>query len=258
MNSGASIWCSSGFRSRRRGAMATPPPIARCCAAWRSAGIACCSWNATCPGTPRRATCRSPDFCELRTLPRPRRFAGALWRSAIAAADAVIVGSYVPDGVAVVDCVQPTAGGVRAFYDIDTPVTVRRWNAATATTWRRADAGVRSLSVLHRRPAAGHLAERFGARRPRALYCAVDAALYRPRTTPPRWDLGYLGTYAPDRQPALERLLIEPARRLPHCRFVVGGTAISRLDRTGRRMSSASSICRRRSMLRSTAASSSR
>jgi spore maturation protein CgeB len=38
-----------------------------------------------------------------------------------------------------------------------------------------------------------------------------------------RWDLGYLGTYSDDRQPALERLLLEPARRLPNHRFVVAG-----------------------------------
>jgi spore maturation protein CgeB len=40
---------------------------------------------------------------------------------------------------------------------------------------------------------------------------------------PPRWDLGYLGTYSPDRQPTLEALLLEPARRLPERRFVVAG-----------------------------------
>jgi spore maturation protein CgeB len=40
---------------------------------------------------------------------------------------------------------------------------------------------------------------------------------------PKRWDLSYLGTYSPDRQPTLERLLIEPARRAPHLRFVVAG-----------------------------------
>ena len=39
----------------------------------------------------------------------------------------------------------------------------------------------------------------------------------------PRWDLGYLGTYSADRQPVLERLLIEPARRAPGRRFVVAG-----------------------------------
>ena len=39
----------------------------------------------------------------------------------------------------------------------------------------------------------------------------------------PRWDLGYLGTYSPDRQPTLDRLLLQPARRLPRMRFVVAG-----------------------------------
>jgi spore maturation protein CgeB len=38
-----------------------------------------------------------------------------------------------------------------------------------------------------------------------------------------RWDLSYLGTYSPDRQPMLERLLLEPARRAPNLRFVVAG-----------------------------------
>jgi spore maturation protein CgeB len=72
-------------------------------------------------------------------------------------------------------------------------------------------------------PLLTYLTERFGVRCPRALYCAVDAALYQPQDMAYAWDLGYLGTYAPDRQPALERLLLEPARRLPECRFVVAG-----------------------------------
>jgi spore maturation protein CgeB len=38
-----------------------------------------------------------------------------------------------------------------------------------------------------------------------------------------RYRLGYLGTYSADRQPALERLLLEPARRLPRARFCVAG-----------------------------------
>jgi hypothetical protein len=51
----------------------------------------------------------------------------------------------------------------------------------------------------------------------------VDPDLYRPTADAPLYDLGYLGTYSPDRQPAVERLLIEPARRLPDRRFIVGG-----------------------------------
>ncbi len=57
----------------------------------------------------------------------------------------------------------------------------------------------------------------------RPLYCSVDPALYHPTGAEIRWDLSYLGTYSPDRQPTLERLLIEPARALPHRRFVVAG-----------------------------------
>ncbi|MBV9633048.1 MAG: glycosyltransferase, partial [Methylobacteriaceae bacterium] len=72
-------------------------------------------------------------------------------------------------------------------------------------------------------PILKRLARDFGARRPRALHCSVDAALYTPRPVPKRWDLGYVGTYSADRQPMLERLLIEPARRLPDRRFVVAG-----------------------------------
>ena len=41
---------------------------------------------------------------------------------------------------------------------------------------------------------------------------------------PPRWSLGYLGTYSEDRQPLLERLLLAPARELQDDLFVVAGS----------------------------------
>src|SRR3546814_13690175 len=58
-----------------------------------------------------------PDYCDL-------AFYGSVdelsrWHSEIASADAVIVGSYVPDGIAVGRLAQQWAGGVTAFYDID-------------------------------------------------------------------------------------------------------------------------------------------
>lgn len=67
------------------------------------------------------------------------------------------------------------------------------------------------------------LEDEFGAARAVPLYCAVDEVRYRPTGEAQRWDLGYLGTYSDDRQAALERLLLEPARRLPNHRFVVAG-----------------------------------
>jgi hypothetical protein len=41
-------------------------------------------------------------------------------------ADFVMVGSYVPEGVAVGEWVTTTAQGMTAFYDIDTPVTLAK------------------------------------------------------------------------------------------------------------------------------------
>jgi spore maturation protein CgeB len=69
------------------------------------------------------------------------------------------------------------------------------------------------------------LRERLGARRVAPLYGSVDPVVHR--RVPPvdryRCDLSYLGTYAADRQEALARMLVEPARRLAARRFLVAG-----------------------------------
>jgi spore maturation protein CgeB len=144
--------------------------------------------------------------------------------SEVAGADVVILGSYVPDGIAVAEWVMHRARGVKAFYDIDTPVTLAALERGeceyvSATLIPQFDgyfsfAGGRALERLE---------HRFRARRAIALYCNVDADHYHPEHRACRWSLGYLGTFSPDRQPALERLLLEPARQLPRQQFVVAG-----------------------------------
>ena len=63
-----------------------------------------------------------PDFCRLAFY---RDLADLdPHRAPIARADAVIVGSYVPEGARSRAYVQANARGIKAFYDIDTPVTV--------------------------------------------------------------------------------------------------------------------------------------
>jgi spore maturation protein CgeB len=164
-----------------------------------------------------------PDFCQLEFYDGVGDL-HARFGERIAAADAVVVGSYVPDGIAVIDLVTGIAGGVRAFYDIDTPITV-----AALESDRCEYLAPRQIPLLDLYlsftggPLLRHLSRRFGAHRPCPLYCSVDVALYQPEPMPVTWDLGYLGTYAEDRQPTLRRLLIEPALRLPHRRFVVAG-----------------------------------
>jgi spore maturation protein CgeB len=146
-------------------------------------------------------------------------------RDAAAGADLVVVGSYVPEGVAVAEWALDVAGGVVAFYDIDTPVTLAKLDAGdaeylTAELVPRFDVylsftGGPTLDVLERV---------HGARSARAFHCLVDPDAYRPLDdAPPRWALGYLGTYSDDRQAAVDRLLVEPARALPTDRFVVAG-----------------------------------
>ena len=163
-----------------------------------------------------------PDFCTLsyyRDLGDLDRF-----KHAVARADVVIVGSYVPDGVAVIDRVLGWRQGGVVFYDIDTPVTLAqlRRGGAAYLALRQVPLFDLYLSFAGG-PTLVTLEQQFGAVRAAVLYCSVDETRYRNTGEPVRWDLGYLGTYSDDRQPTLERLLIEPARRLPGSRFVVAG-----------------------------------
>jgi spore maturation protein CgeB len=163
-----------------------------------------------------------PDFCELAfydDLDDLRR-----WTGEIARADAVIVGSYVPEGVAVGAFVQATATGVTAFYDIDTPVTLAKLARGDFEYIEPASIpGYDVYLSFTGGPTLDLLEDHYGSPAARALYCSVDPVAYRPLGGETRWDLSYLGTYSPDRQPTLERLMLEPARALPDHRFVVAG-----------------------------------
>src|SRR5690606_17042199 len=55
------------------------------------------------------------------------------------------------------------------------------------------------------------------------LYCSVDPQRYQPEAIEAAYDLGYMGTYSDDRQPVLDRLLLQPALQWPQGRFVVAG-----------------------------------
>jgi spore maturation protein CgeB len=140
-------------------------------------------------------------------------------------ADLVMVGSYVPEGVAVGEWVTRQARGLTAFYDIDTPVTLAKL--------ARGDTEYLSPELIPRYgvylsftggPTLRRLERELGSPRALPLYCSVDPELYYPEPQPEtRWDLGYLGTYSADRQPPLEQLMLDPARSWPDGRFVVAG-----------------------------------
>ena len=176
-----------------------------------------------------------PWYAENRDLPQPpygrtrvyhslrelqQRFGGDVRQ-----ADLVIVGSFVPEGIAVGRWVTSQAAGVTAFYDIDTPVTLARL--------QRGDADYLSAELVPRYgmylsfsggPLLARLERKYGAPMARSLYCSCDPVEYFPEPrASSRWDLGFIGTYSSDRQGVLDELLLEPARRRPTRQFVVAG-----------------------------------
>jgi spore maturation protein CgeB len=139
-------------------------------------------------------------------------------------ADVVIVGSYVPEGRAVGEWVTRIATGVTAFYDIDTPITMAALADDASDYISRALVPRYDMYLSFTGgPTLDRLEREFGARMARPLYCSVDPEVYFPEPGSAEWDLGYLGTYSDDRQPALDELLLQPAQMLPNRRFAVAG-----------------------------------
>jgi spore maturation protein CgeB len=175
-----------------------------------------------------------PWYAANRDLPKPPYGTTILYSSVdelrdryadlVRHADLTIVGSYVPDGIDVGHWVCSTARGLTAFYDIDTPVTLASLAAGTCAYMSEALIPRFDLYLSFTGgPTLQRLEEHYGARRARAFYCSFDPSQYYPDTRPFEWDLGYMGTYCPTRQPALERLLLSAARISPDFRFVVAG-----------------------------------
>ncbi|HXR78429.1 MAG TPA: glycosyltransferase [Bryobacteraceae bacterium] len=140
-------------------------------------------------------------------------------------ADVVVVGSYVPAGTEVGQWVTRIAGGITAFYDIDTPVTLAKLRDRDYEYISNALAARYHLYLSFTGGSTLRYIETvLGSRCARALYCSVDPELhYKERAVAEQWQLGYLGTYSSDRQPALESLLISPAQKWPEGRFAVAG-----------------------------------
>jgi spore maturation protein CgeB len=166
----------------------------------------------------------NPSYCRVK-LYRDRDQLERCHSREISAADLVIVGSYVPDGVAVADVVLRAAGGCTAFYDIDTPVTLAALQIGDARYIHRRQIPLFDLYLSFTGgPTLLRLERSFGAKRARALYCSVDAEVYREDNSIAKdCDLGYLGTYSEDRQPAVDELLIESARTWSAGRFLLAG-----------------------------------
>jgi spore maturation protein CgeB len=142
-------------------------------------------------------------------------------------ADCAIVTSYCPDARPAAQLILDSKVPLRVFYDLDTPVTLKAL---------RENADVPYIPAFGLEPfdlvlsytggkALDELRSYLGARRVAALYGCVDPASHRRVPAIPRYecDLSYLGTYASDRQPRLDKLFLEPARQVSQKKFCIGG-----------------------------------
>lgn len=154
--------------------------------------------------------------------------AARLGAAELAGADVGMVTSYCPDGAAAGDLVLSSGVARTVFYDLDTPVTLAAVARGEPVPYLPpAGLGGFDLVLSYTGGAAlDALRERLGARRVAPLYGSVDPEVHRSAAPADcyRSDLSYLGTYAADRQRALAELFLEPARRLPGKRFLIGGS----------------------------------
>lgn len=142
-------------------------------------------------------------------------------------ADVAMMTSYCPDAELAASLILSSPAPVRAFYDLDTPVTLDALESGQHVAYipQRGLGDFDLVLSYTGGRALQELRSRLGARRVAPLYGFVDPEAHAPANAREefRADLSYLGTYAADRQQALERLFVEPARRMPERRFVIGG-----------------------------------
>lgn len=141
--------------------------------------------------------------------------------------DVGMVTSYCPDAIAASEAVLSSRAQLKAFYDLDTPVTLACLEQEGACAYI-GPRGLRDfdlvLSFTGGR-ALDALKTTLGAKIALPLYGSVDPTAHAPLETTPsrRAALSYLGTYARDRAASMDELFFAPARSLPEQLFIVGG-----------------------------------
>lgn len=166
-----------------------------------------------------------PEFCDVRLYNNWHSIVRAARRE-LQSCDVAIVGSYFPDGIQAAREILESKAAIKAFYDIDTPITVSKLRAGDAEYLQARQ--VREFDLYFSftgGPLLQKLETEFLARRAVPLYCSFDEQKYRPRPACRRYecDLSYMGTYAADRQEKLEMLFLDPAAASPRMRFLLAG-----------------------------------
>ncbi len=142
-------------------------------------------------------------------------------------ADLGMFTSYCPDGPAAAELILSSNVTIKCFYDLDTPVTLTSLRSGQPVAYLPSG-GLRDFDVVLSYTGGRAITElqaHLGARGVAPLYGSVDPEAHFPVSPLDdfRGILSYLGTFAADRQHALETLFLEPARRMPGEKFQLAG-----------------------------------
>ena len=167
-----------------------------------------------------------PEFCNVCVFEQWDEVEQKV-RSELSDADVAVLGSYFPDGVIAAELIASSNAQVKAFYDIDTPITISMLRSRGATDYLRSDQ-VAYFDVYFSftgGPMLKEIEDSFGSPMALPLYCSFDPTEYfrRPCNRELASDLSYMGTYAADRQPKVKQFLVDVAERAPGKTFIVAG-----------------------------------
>lgn len=142
-------------------------------------------------------------------------------------ADVSVITSYCPDAAAAATLIFDSGRTCSVFFDLDTAVTLDRLQRGEPVEYVPSS-GLRHFDLVLSYTGGSALTAlqaNLGAKAVYPFYGWVDAETHFPQGPRPEFqsDLSYLGTYAEDRQDALERLFVEPARQRPEMRFTIAG-----------------------------------
>jgi spore maturation protein CgeB len=168
-----------------------------------------------------------PDWARVHVyLPTPEDAGRCLERAAEADIVVKASGVGVLDEFLEAEVARFDAGCLRVFWDVDAPATLERIDANPRDPMREHlpcydlvltyGGGQPVIDAYHA----------LGARTCVPIYNALDPATHHPVAPDARFagDLGFLGNRLPDREARVREFFLEPARRQPLRRFVLGGS----------------------------------
>lgn len=117
-------------------------------------------------------------------------------------------------------------GQAVVFWDVDAPATLARVAGAPQDPFRELIPAYDLVFTYGGGPPVVEQYRALGARDCVPIYNALDPSTHFPTAADLRFegDLGFLGNRLPDRERRVEEFFLEPATRLPGCRFVLGGS----------------------------------